>query len=198
MKANIQNTKSAIWMMELGVEFEYIATSPLKAKFKIMLLMVYVDIFSQIWWEFINESPVRGTQKQRFSSWSDSFVFCKSNSHFEKHKEEFHLLDGNVFYKIRNSLLHFGGLPDLEGIPVFIYPYTRGEFLGRFSHKLGNSEVLVLCPKVLFVAVAIAIANTIEKMIGGATDDEGKDKIMKKIYERIQNESALPINIKID
>ena len=196
MQANTQ--RALFWMKQLGDEFEYVATSRLQEKFKIMLLMVYVDIFSQIWWEFIKEKPVRGTQKERFSSWCDGFVFSKANDHFEKHNGEFNLLDGNTFYTIRNSLLHFGGLPDLEGKPVFISSYTREEFLKRYSSKIGSTEVLVLCPKVLFVAVAIAISATIKKIIDEVNDGDKQSEILLKISNRVEKESALPIIVNAD
>ena len=185
-------------MKQLGDEFEYIATSPLQEKFKIMLLMVYVDIFSQIWWEFIKAKPVIGTQKERFSSWCDFFVFSKANDHFEKYIGEFDLLDGNTFYTIRNSLLHFGGLPDLGGIPVFISSYTREEYLRRYSSKIGSREFLILCPKVLFVAVAIAISDTIKKIIDEVNDDDKQSEILLKISNRVGKEAALPINLNAD
>ena len=35
------------WMKHLGDEFEYIATSPLQEKYKLSLIMIYIDIFSQ-------------------------------------------------------------------------------------------------------------------------------------------------------
>ena len=158
MRENVQ--KALHWMKQLGNELEYIATSPLQAKFKLMLIMVYVDIFSQIWSDFIIKSG-RRTQRKTFSSWSDEFIFTRRNDYYASHKDEFHLLDGYSFYKIRNSLLHFGGLPNFRNLPVFIYARTREDFYRRYSQELGGREALVLCPIVLSVAIAIAIANGI-------------------------------------
>lgn len=191
-----ENAQEALyWMKHLGDEFEYIGTSPLQGKFKIILLMVYVDIFSQIWCDFIKKNPIHGKQKKRFSSWLNEFVFCEKNSYFRDQIGEFHLLNGDVFYQIRNSLLHFGGLPSLSGILVFISTDTREEFCKKYSHKIREREVLILCPKVLFVAVAIGIANTIERIVSRYSDRKEQDNILSNIYERVRNEIALPIDV---
>ena len=104
--------KTLSWMKHLGDEFEYIGKSPLQAKFKIMLLMVYIDIFSQIWGLFIEYGLSTKIQKERFSRWSDKFIFSETNDYYASRQDEFHLLNGELLYKIRNSILHFGGLPN--------------------------------------------------------------------------------------
>ena len=195
MKENAR--KVLYWMKHLGDEFEYLATSPLQDKLKVMLLMVYVDIFSQIWWQFICHGDRRGTQKGRFSSWSDEFVFSNRNRYYFKNKYEFHLLNGKTLYKIRNSLLHFGGLPSIANTPIFISSYTRREFCERYSQKIGDKEVLVLCPRILFVAVATAISLTIETLLEETNRTSNTEEdILQNIYERIQHDWGLPINTK--
>ena len=188
MGENVQ--KALHRMKQLGDELEYIATSPLQAKFKLMLIMVYVDIFSQIWSDSIIKSG-RRRQRKVFSSWSDKFIFTRRNDYYASHEDEFHLLDGDKFYKIRNALLHFGGLPNFGKLPVFISACTREDFSRKYSQELGGREALVLCPTVLSVAIAIAIADTLELV--DESDDDEQDRIMAGISQRVQNESALPI-----
>ena len=182
-------------MKHLGDEFEYIGKSPLQAKFKIMLLMVYIDIFSQIWGLFIEYGLSTKIQKERFSRWSDKFIFSETNDYYTSRQDEFHLLNGELLYKIRNSILHFGGLPNYD-IPIFISTDTKLEFCQKYSSQIGEREILVLCPKVLFVAVAKAIALTIREMSKKmeSNPDEYK-KIMSKLYKKIQRESAIPIKV---
>ena len=194
---NDQGAKALYWMKCLGDEFEHIATSPLQAKFKMMLLMVYVDIFSQVWCHFYSGTSKKRTQKQAFSSWCDTFLFNTSNEHYQRNKDEFYILDGHLLYKIRNSLLHFGGLPNLGRIPIFISTDSREVFYEKYDQQLQGREALVLCSNMLFVAVAIAIKNTIEDLFFDSDDNPGKaDAILMYLDERIQTDSALPITVR--
>ena len=36
------------WVKEIAIEFNYIGNCPLQGKFKLILLMTYIDIFSQV------------------------------------------------------------------------------------------------------------------------------------------------------
>lgn len=160
------------WVLELSREIEYIGTSTLLNKFKLMLLMTYVDIFSQIWGVFANGSSYREGQKSKFVRWSDEFLFSAENKFYVNHRNDFVLLDSNSLYKLRCSLLHFGGLSildtsnDRDGTeqisarnPIFISNLSRTEFYENYSHLLSERNALVLCPKILFPAVAYAVGN---------------------------------------
>ena len=187
--------KTLRWMKHLGDEFEYIGTSPLQAKFKIMLLMVYIDIFSQIWGLFIENELSTKSQNERFSKWSDKFIFNSENNSYASRQDEFHLLNGELLYKIRNSILHFGGLPNSD-FPIFISTDTKHEFCQKYSRQIGEQEILVLCPKVLFVAVAFACALTVEKISEETESNPDKyQEIVLKLDERLQKESAFPIHV---
>ncbi|MYA35347.1 MAG: hypothetical protein F4Y34_01610, partial [Gammaproteobacteria bacterium] len=82
------------WLFELGIEFEQIACSEIWSKFKIILLMVYIDIFSQLWWDYFEMNTINTTQKNKFSSWLEKFLFDESNSTFVTQKFEFIGLNG--------------------------------------------------------------------------------------------------------
>ena len=187
--------KTLRWMKHLGEEFEYIGFSPLEAKFKIMLLMVYMDIFSQIWGLFIENELNNKSQKERFTRWSDEFVFNEANDYYVSRQDEFRFLSGELLYEIRNSLLHFGGLPNC-GIPIFISTNTKYELCKKYSSQIGEQEILVLSPRVLFVVVANAIALTLNKMSDEKEANPDKyEQAMSKLGEKLQKESALPINL---
>lgn len=49
MASTVKINKASYWLMELGTEVEDILTSTIGEKYKIMLLMTYIDIFSKIW-----------------------------------------------------------------------------------------------------------------------------------------------------
>ena len=118
-------------MKSLGDEVQYIGTSPLQEKFKMLLLMVYIDIFSKVWGCLLTgDYLLKKSQKERFTKWSDKFVFDESNKTYFTNKEEFQGLNGNLLYRVRNSLIHFGALPN-NGQAIFISKWTRKEFLER-------------------------------------------------------------------
>ncbi len=180
------------WMMHLGNEVEYIGTSPLQAKFKIMLLMVYVDIFSQVW-DLVIEN--NANQRERFNKWSDEFIFSETNKFFVSHRDEFYGLNGELLYKVRNSLLHFGGLPSME-VPIFITNADgRLQFCRKYSRQIEEQEPLVLCSRDIFITVSYAIANMLEKISEIEESNSKKYKeIMLELYDRVRNEMALPID----
>ena len=179
------------WAMHLGSEVEYIATSPMHAKYKIMLLMVYVDIFSQVWDTSLGQP--HKTQKDRFTTWLDKFVFNGANATYRDNQDELDPLDSVSVYKIRNSLLHFGGLPRLN-LPVFIADYNKSTFREKHKSEIAARDVLVLCPGVLFPAIAYAVAATFTKFADQqATNPTGYEDLMIQLYDKLQDNCALPI-----
>ena len=182
--------------MSLAEEFDYIAGSPLQAKFKLMLQMVYVDIFSNIWSKYVLENSGHRSQRERFATWCDAFVFCESNPNYGKHPAEYSGLDGNLFYKIRNSLLHFGGLPNFGGKAIFISEDSRKRFFEKYSQQVSEEGTIVLSSGSLFGLVARGIALTLQDLVSASDQDsEKQDKFLSEIFDRIQKESAMPIHL---
>ena len=182
------------WLKSLGAEVEYIGTSPLQEKFQMILLMVYIDIFSKVWGCLLTgDSSLKNSQAERFSRWSDKFVFDQSNRSYLTHKKEFRGLDGNLLYRIRNSLVHFGALPN-NASAIFISKWTRKEFLDKYSSRIGGQDIVVLCPRILFPAVARGVASTIESMAELQRLNPGEyRKMVLDLYGKIEDESAMPI-----
>lgn len=182
------------WLKSLGDEVDYIGTSPLQEKFKVILLMVYIDIFSKVWGCLLTKNTsLKKSQAERFAQWSDKFVFDESNRTYLAHKEEFQGLTGHLLYRVRNSLVHFGALPN-NGQAIFISKWTRKEFFEKYSSRIRGQPIVVLCPRTLFPAVAYAVVSTIESMAELQRLNPGEyRKMMLDLYDRIQEESAMPI-----
>ena len=180
--------KATHWMMTLGSELEYLVMCKLGAKYKIMLLMVYIDIFSQVWDKSIG--GVGKTQKERFLNWSNSFLFNADNDVYKKHQTELSPLNGCSLYSVRNSMLHFGGLPSLD-ISIFITDYTKSQFCNKYVDQVKDKDVLVLTPKILYLTVIQAFILSCEKI--SQKDEEQTKDFMLMLERKVSQDSALPI-----
>lgn len=69
-------------------------------KHSTMLLMVLIDIVARIWDVFIGEKNTNN-QKDRFTEWCNEFMSISSPPR----------INADNLYKLRCSLLHFGGIP---------------------------------------------------------------------------------------
>ena len=183
--------KVSFWLDNLANEFEDIALSPVQSKAKLILLMVYIDIFSQIWWKV--KFRTDSNTCNRYTKWLENFVLCDSNRVYVAQKDEFRNLCPDLVYKVRNSLLHLGGLPNLGDRAIFISSKTRRELLDKYFQGTSDSQLVVLCPRILFPAVAIAIAHTIESLSNGETSNSDDETILLDIYSKIEHNLALPI-----
>ena len=182
------------WMKHLGDEFEYIATSPLQEKYKLSLIMIYIDIFSNVWSKFTEHR-----QQHRFIRWSENFIFSEQNKFYMKYREEFEFLDSRSLYDLRCSLLHFGALriKSQSSMPIFISSLTRREFTRNYSHQIKEQPMsfLVLCPKVISLAVIGAICLTLDSL--AELEKSNRDVYAKgilKLFKEVQA-VALPLQI---
>ena len=182
------------WMKHLGDEVEYIGASPLQEKYKLSLIMIYIDIFSQVWSIFTERN-----RKNSFINWSDNFIFSEQNKFYMKYREEFELLDGRSLYDLRCSLLHFGALriKSRSSMPIYIIALTRREFIRNYSHQMKKQlkSFLVLWPKVISLAVIGAICLTIDSL--AALEKSNRDIYengMQKLFKEVQ---AVPLPLQI-
>lgn len=190
MASTVKINKASYWLMELGTEVEDILTSTIGEKYKIMLLMTYIDIFSKIWGVHIENTSKN--QKDKFQLWSDKFVFNDLNSKFVNQKNEILPLNSEFLYEIRNSLIHFSALPNIDNIYMFISSDSKSEFCNRYPDKTKGKEdqILLLTPKILFILIIKAIILTIHELGNNATTYEAT---LLKIAEKLQKESAMRI-----
>ena len=174
--------------MELGDEVESIASSLIGEKYKIMLLMTYIDIFSKTW-NIYNENLHQG-QKIIFIAWMDKFMFNDSNELYKNEVSNVGNINSELFYKIRNSIVHFSSLPNIDNIGLFITSDNKSEFLNRYPSETEGKEVIVLSVKILFTIFVQAVINTIKEM---EKQNDKYEHIMLKIARELEKESAFRI-----
>ncbi len=176
------------WLMSLGTEVGDIGESTIGAKYKVMLLMTYIDIFAQIW--AIHEKNTDKLQRTQFENWSDEFIFHDSNDEFVNERSEIEPLDSKSLYQIRNSLVHFAALPNnsKSKLSTFISSDSKSEFCNRYPNEVKRAEgqILLLTPKILFPLVVKAVILTLPKIL------ENKDTL-RAIDKKIEKESAILI-----
>lgn len=191
MDRAVKINKASYWLMELGSEIESIGTSTIEEKYKVMLLMTYVDIFSKIW--SIHTEEADKPQKNKFQLWSNKFIFNESNNCSIKNENDIAPLNSVILYKIRNSLIHFSGLPNIDKIAIFISSDSKSEFYNRYPDKLKEKEkqeVLLLTPKILFPLIVEAIILTLNEINGDNTKYEAT---LLKIANLLEKESAMKL-----
>ena len=179
------------WLMSIAKEVEYIVEFKIGAKYKLMLLMTYIDIFSKIW-NIYNKNSYK-KQKEIFEIWSDKFVFNSSNDTFIEEKNEILPLNSQLFYTIRNSLIHFSSLPNNGKMAIYITDDNKSEFYNRCPHVEKGKHILVLSPKIINPLVLTAFISTLEE-IDQDKDEKKYEYTMLKISKKLRKESAMLLN----
>lgn len=95
---------------------------PELVKSELCLAFVCADTFSRFHRIIlgIREEDLDKKIEGRFKTWFSEFVFTSKNEVFVKHKAEINC-DTNTVWELRNSLIHFYGLPrpdEQSGVPV--------------------------------------------------------------------------------
>lgn len=176
------------WLCEIPLEMESIVISSLGAKYKIMLLMTYIDIFSQAWDVF--SSNIAQNQKERFENWLNQFLL---DDDFLLKSSEMGPLDADEIYKIRNALLHYAALPNLDKA-VFISEKSKSEIIKNFPDKKGLESSVVLSPKLLYPKFIKAFGNTLMHL--GDLEVRSNDKYTTAIdtlHSKLKKNSAMAI-----
>jgi len=177
------------WLMELGDEIESILKSNLGAKYKVMLLMTYIDIFSSTWNEIADSR--QKTQKGRFIEWLNRFVIDKD---FEHEESDLGLITAEIIYSIRNSLLHSGALPKSDKA-IFLSELTKTELVEKHPDKTALKTSIVLCPQNIYLKVLDGFINTMKYLEELEQEDKVKfSKIMDKLQAKLEFEQAMAIN----
>ncbi len=179
--------------MEVASEIESIATSTIGEKYKIMLFMTYIDILSKIWSIHTGDINKKQKQKHKFQTWSDTFIFNDLNEVFLNLKDEILPLNSEILYKIRNSLIHFSALPNINEIIIFISSDSKSEFCNIYAEKIKEKEeqVLLLTPKILAPLIVNAGILTINEF---NKDNIKYEATLLKIFALLEKESAMKIH----
>ncbi len=82
---------------------------------QLCLMFIGADTFSRFDRVFqgMNEQDIDRNNKERFSKWLKDFVLTEKNEAYSKFKSEINC-DETLLWELRNSLLHFYGLPNFE------------------------------------------------------------------------------------
>ncbi|CAC9608095.1 hypothetical protein [uncultured Gammaproteobacteria bacterium] len=183
--------KASLWLMELGSEVESIANSSVGEKYKIMLLMTYIDIFSKIWSIYSEDTDRK--QKEIFIAWMDKFMFSNSNENYKNGVNNIGNINSELFYKIRNSLVHFSSIPNVDNVRIFITSDNKSEFCNRYPDEIKEEKIIVLSTKILFPIFIQAVIYTIEEM---AKQNDKYESTMLNIVNKLGKESCLLIKEK--
>src|SRR3989338_1722075 len=81
-------------------------------KSELSLAFIGADSFSRFR-EIITTGKEKKSNEDRFREWFDDFVFNQRNEAYKKYKKEI-VCDSSTAWELRNSLLHFYGLPNLK------------------------------------------------------------------------------------
>jgi hypothetical protein len=183
--------KASTWLMELRSEVESIANSLIGEKYKIMLLMTYIDIFSKIW--NIYNKRAYTNQKDIFIVWMDKFMFSNSNESYKNGVNNIGNINSEFFYKLRNSLVHFSSIPNVDNIGIFITSDNKFEFCKRYPDETKGEEIIVLSAKILFPIFIEAVIHTLKEM---QKQDDKFESAMLYVANKLENESGFMIRHK--
>ena len=77
----------------------------------------------------------------------NEFMFSNLNESYNK--KEIGNIDSNVFYQVRNSLIHFRSIPNISNVGIFISSDSKSEFCNRHPNETAGREIIVLSLKIL-------------------------------------------------
>lgn len=149
--------------------------------------------------EIVTTGKEEKSNEKRLREWFDDFVFNNSNDIYAKYKEEINC-DSATAWKLRNSLLHFYGLPRSPIIGFgTLDPEKRKEFEKLVSKNHNGKHVIVVNPYRLLEVILHGLLTqlaSLKEMIKG--DDDAKKEIYARgivqCYEIIQNEGTVFIS----
>lgn len=171
-------------------------SGPELVKSELCLCFVGADSLSRFR-EIVNTGKEEKDNDERFREWIDDFVFNQRNDVYKKYSREINCTSF-IAWELRNSLLHFYGLPNLEneiiGFATLDTELIRKlRIFARESHP--GKQIRVINPYRLIEAMSSGLLTQLEslqKMIGGQ-DDASKETYARGIvrcFEIIEVEGA--------
>jgi len=166
-------------------------------KSELSLVFIGADALSRFG-EIVTTGKEEKTSQKRFRDWIDSFVISERNEAYNKHRPEIGC-NSFVLWKLRNSLLHFFGLPEKELICfAAVDEVTRKSFKDYVVRARPGQRLIVVNPYRLIEAVLqgfLMQTESLMEMIKGNNDSE-KEVYVKgilKCYQIIQNEGTVHV-----
>ena len=175
--------------------------NPALIKSEVCLAFIGADSLSRFS-EIITTTKEEKNNESRFREWLDDFVFNDKNEVYKIHKKVINC-DSFTAWKLRNSLLHFYGLPNLKNECIGFSNMNEGlieRFKGAMSKDYPGKRIRVINPYRLMEAVLIGFltqAKILSEMIKSSKDSE-KETYARGIvicYEIIQNEGSIYVPI---
>lgn len=171
-------------------------SGPELVKSELCLCFVGADSLSRFR-EIVITGKEEKHNEERFREWVDDFVLNEKNDVYRQHKKEINCTSF-IAWELRNSLLHFYGLPHLENEIIWFAAFDAGfieklRIFARTSHP--GKQIRVINPYRLIEAASSGLLTQLEslqKLIRGQ-DDAGKETYARgivKCFEIIGQEGA--------
>lgn len=168
-------------------------------KSELCLAFVGADSLSRFR-EIITTGKEEKKNEDRLREWFDSFVFTDKNEVYKKHKGEISC-NSAIAWKLRNSLLHFYGLPESRLIGFSTLDQSILKKFISFVFKERGEHATVVNPYLLIEAMLngfLIQGEVLVELINGQ-DDEKKEVYIKgivKCYEIIQKGGSVYVPLK--
>ncbi len=166
-------------------------------KSEVCLAFIGADSLSRFR-EIITTGKEEKSSEDRLREWLDEFVFDQRNEVYKKYSKEINL-DSATAWKLRNSLVHFYGLPRLKSEYIGFGTLDQmllKEFRKSFAHNHPGKQVRVVNPYRFIEAMLSGFLLQLEILadtIKGDSDSEKEEyaKGIVQFYEIIQNEGTV-------
>lgn len=168
-------------------------------KSELSLVFIGADALSRFR-EIITTGKEEKNSKDRFREWFDDFVFNERNEAYRNHKKEINC-NSSYAWKLRNSLVHFYGLPLLKS--EYVGFGTLDESLAKkfrmfVSQNHGGKQARLINPYRFIEATLAGFSTQCEvlaEMIRGDNDLEKETYVrgIIKCYEIIQDEGTVHV-----
>lgn len=176
--------------------------NPRLLKSELSLVFVGADSLSRFG-EIIATGREEKGNEDRLREWLDAFVFNERNETYKKYKKEINC-DSSTAWKLRNSMLHFYGLPRQRSEYVGFGTLDQAlikKFRAFVSENHNGKQTRVINPYRLIEAIFSGFliqCELISEMIKGDNDLEKETyaKGMVRCYEIIQNEGTVFVPLK--
>jgi hypothetical protein len=170
------------YLYSLGDEFQLVGKY--HEKHRTMMGMVFIDIAAQIWDGCINEknSNNKSNNKSRFNRWCTDFI-CVSSPNFESED----------LYKLRCSLLHFGGIPK----PYMFEEHYRSVYETSEFLKISTNLQVKVIPEMLIADIAKGFINMIKRILSMYSTTEKKcqtyEKFINRMVKKIETDGSFMV-----
>lgn len=189
----------ALWNNVRDSAYTLRKSDPKLVKSELSLIFIGADALSRFR-EIITTGKEEKNNEDRFREWFDDFVFNERNEAYRTHKKEINC-NSSVAWKLRNSLLHFYGLPQSKseyiGFGTLDEPLIK-KFRTFVSQNHDGKQARLINPYRLIEAILAGFltqGEVLAEMIRGNNDLE-KETYVKgiiKCYEIIQDEGTVHV-----